>query len=198
MTKGTKKKKSGCQTKTGKDKLNGELTDIAAIAANTYKHKKQLDYEAALTPEERRELSDRRRRTTNNWLLFGGLFVGLLLLRRGMSGQRMGGPIQESDFSPEGLRQDRSHLNRVGLSLLSEPRETQALYVDVVTFRWAKDKDACRMVNKVFQTSTNYGMMNATAIGNTAYLALHAVDEETRLLAENLLKNAQKWYENRG
>jgi hypothetical protein len=109
--------------------------------------------------------------------------------------KKFGKPSEK--FNMYGLRYSIDHLNKVGGSIITIPLECMAEYVDIITKNAIDDNDGYFILTQVLNSdddSINFSKLNATAIGNTAYVCLNCSDEIARLKSEKILERYQEWY----
>jgi hypothetical protein len=100
-----------------------------------------------------------------------------------------------ASFLPNyGLNHSFSELDRVGRHIHTLPVEEQAQYAD----QWCQQKAtdlafASEQISTSEQEGPRYEMWNTTAVGNVAYLALHAPTEELKSKYRNLLEGYCQW-----
>lgn len=92
-------------------------------------------------------------------------------------------------YNDLGLKFERDYLSRIGLSLILLPLEIQADYVDVVTMNSYQ-----RMVPANLPDTIDINTVNATGIGNVAFVALHSPNEEVKAKAEKILNELLNTY----
>ncbi len=100
-------------------------------------------------------------------------------------------------FDSYGLRYHINHLNKVGGSIITLPLECMAEYVDAITKSYIDKDDAFFILTQVLNSdddSINFSKLNATAIGNVAYVCLKCNNENARIKSEKLLERYQEWY----
>lgn len=100
-------------------------------------------------------------------------------------------------FDMYGLRYPIDHLNKIGGSIITIPLECMAEYVDVITKNAIDENDGYFILTQVLNSdddSINLSKLNATAIGNIAYVCLNCSDEIGRLKSEKLLERYEEWF----
>lgn len=100
-------------------------------------------------------------------------------------------------FDMYGLRHSIEQLNKIGGSIITIPLECMAEYVDIVTKNAIDNNDGYFILTQVLNTdddSINFSKLNATAIGNIAYVCLNCSDETARLKSEKTLERYEEWF----
>ncbi len=100
-------------------------------------------------------------------------------------------------FDVYGLRYSIDHLNKVSGSIITIPLECMAEYVDIVTKNAIDNNDGYFILTQVLNSdddSINFSKLNATAIGNTAYVCLNCSDETAILKSEKILERYEEWF----
>jgi hypothetical protein len=90
-----------------------------------------------------------------------------------------------SEFNSDGLRHDMEHLSAIGLNVLFLPLEYMSDYVDKVTFDGINSGDVGFIASVIESNRKGDGMsddelssaLNATSLGNLAYIILNCKDE---------------------
>lgn len=97
----------------------------------------------------------------------------------------------EKDFDENGLRFPIEYLNKMSQNIIMFPLEIMAEYVDVRTKNYVDTKDDSFIFHAVIDSDLNieetYDSINATAIGNMAYIAMFSHDEKARSITEDWL-----------
>ena len=107
-----------------------------------------------------------------------------------------------AEYDKFGLRYPIEHLDLMGKNLVFLPLEFMADYVDIITKTHVDENSPQLTVNSFdFDVADLFDSINATAIGNAAYIAMHHTNPTLRQLAENKLNEIfviQKAYINAG
>lgn len=109
--------------------------------------------------------------------------------------KKFGKPNEKFDM--HGLRYQIDHLNKIGGSIITIPLECMAEYVDVITKNAIDENDGYFILTQILNSdddSINFSKLNATAIGNIAYVSLKCCDETARLKSEKLLERYEEWF----
>jgi hypothetical protein len=108
------------------------------------------------------------------------------------------------EFDEHGLRFDLPHLKDIGLRVLLLPLEYMANYADEVTITAV---DSCNkdFVEQISDSTTEIQDMtdeevlqkiNATSVGNLAYISIHLKNQEVKDLSEAILNRLHKAFLN--
>lgn len=100
------------------------------------------------------------------------------------------------EFDSNGLRYPVKYLGKLGGSICSLPLEYMAEFVDVVTKNYVDGHDeifALQFCGIPFSAS-DFPSMNATALGNAAYVALHSHSLEAKNKAVSVLETYIRLY----
>lgn len=96
-------------------------------------------------------------------------------------------------FDDFGLRFDVDYLNRIGVNVIFLPLEIMAEYVDAVTKQMIDNNEMGfeynQIINPDFDVDQLYETVNATGIGNAAYVCLNSKNEISQKQAEKLLNS---------
>lgn len=113
------------------------------------------------------------------------------VLLTGKAGFKFLEPAKE--FNEWGLRFPAEYLNQVGAAIVMLPLELQADYVDIIC-KTSIDENNKDFINQQgrslfgFNIENYFKTINATAIGNLAYVCLHCQVILVRELAEDALQ----------
>lgn len=95
------------------------------------------------------------------------------------------------DFDEYGLRFPAEYLNNIGHYVVFMPLEYMAQYADVITTQAVDEKDEEFLWNQIINEDINveqiYDSINATAIGNLAYVCLKSHSDKAREITEKIL-----------
>lgn len=113
------------------------------------------------------------------------------VLLTGLSGFKILEP--EKEFNDFGLRFPIDYLNSVGKNIIMFPLEIMAEYCDVITKSYIDDKDESFIYEQIidcdFNLEETYGNLNATGIGNLAYMALNCHNERAKEIANEQINS---------
>lgn len=94
-------------------------------------------------------------------------------------------------FDDNGLRFSVDYLSSIGKAVIMLPLELMAEYVDLVTKTKIDDNDEefiyHQVIDPVFDIETMYEGLNASSIGNMAYVCLHCKSSRAKQVAEDIL-----------
>lgn len=103
-------------------------------------------------------------------------------------------------FNNNGLRFPVSYLNKIRLNVILLPLESMATYCDRVTKSLVDQKSNTFLHDKVFSLDMNtfngFDRMNATSIGNLAYICLRSHNQDAKRVVENYLNMIHEAFEN--
>lgn len=98
------------------------------------------------------------------------------------------------EFNEWGLRFPIDYLNEIGPLPICLPLEYMAEYVDIVT-KTQTDKNDEKFLSDIdYPDEDNYDKVNATAVGNVAYIALTSKNEQAQKAALEWLEKFQEYY----
>lgn len=97
----------------------------------------------------------------------------------------------EKEFDKDGLRFPSDYLQAVGKSIVMLPLELMAEYVDGVTHDLIDEDNQPfifeQVINRDINVEEEYPSINATGIGNLAYICLNCKNEKAREITEKIL-----------
>lgn len=129
-------------------------------------------------------LSEMTEEKRNNYMKY---YEDILLT--GSAGFQLMRPAEH--FDKFGLRFPVEFLNKIGTSLVFLPLELMAEFVDVIMKNGIDKNDAEFIFNQIldkdFNIEQSWSLLNATTIGNLAYIALNCKNERAKEIAEDLL-----------
>lgn len=107
----------------------------------------------------------------------------------GVAGFKMLKPADK--FDENGLRFPIKYLNEFGKNIIFLVLELIAEYADVITTCSIDENDKGFIYHQIidldFDIEKMYDNLNATSIGNIAYICLNCKDEKVKLIAEKIL-----------
>ena len=97
------------------------------------------------------------------------------------------------DFNELGLRFPIEYLNEMGKNIIFLPLEIAAEYVDGITKNFIDENNEefifHQVLNVDYEVSEMYENLNATGIGNMAYICLNCQNEKARTICDEFLKS---------
>ena len=103
-----------------------------------------------------------------------------------------GASIGSVSFDSNGLRYPVAYLSSMKKKIAFLPIEEQAKFVDAVTYENCNNPDFIKQA-KADLSSANFESINATSIGNAAYMALHCSDEQVKINMLSFLEAYKKY-----
>lgn len=111
------------------------------------------------------------------------------VLLTGASGFKVLEPTK--DFDENGLKFPINYLHQLGINNVFFPLEIMAEYADIVTTTSINKDDKYfifdQIINYEFNIESVYPLLNATSIGNMAYVALNCKSQAARQICEDQL-----------
>jgi hypothetical protein len=97
----------------------------------------------------------------------------------------------KKSYDKYGLRFTWEYLNKIGKDVVFLPIELMCEYVDIITKNAIDSNDLAFIREQVldadFDAEKSYDYLNATSIGNIAYIAQHCSDNNAKIKAESFL-----------
>lgn len=98
-------------------------------------------------------------------------------------------------FDENGLRHNHAHLEQIKMEIATWPIKKQAEYVDEVTKKEVDDGYPSLALFLQTTEGIDFTKLNATSVGNLAYMVLHHPEESRQIEALNILNQIKEYFE---